>query len=122
LRNRSGTVRPDPMEDDEEIEELRRRKARELQAQLQDQQRQAEERRRFEVQKRAALMQILTPEARSRLSNIRAAKPEFAEQLELQLIQLAQAGKIGAKITDPQLKEILDRLQSRRREIRIRRA
>jgi len=109
------------MEEDSELEALRRRKAQELQAQYEEQQRQAELRRQFEIQKRAAILQILTPEARSRLANIRAVKPEFAEQLEIQLIQLAQAGRIGAKITDSQLKEILDRLQSRRREIRIKR-
>jgi len=110
------------MEEDEEIEELRRRKMLEYQAQLQEQQRQAELRRQYEIQKRIAIQQILTPEARSRLANIRAAKPEFAEQLELQLIQLAQSGKLGSKITDSQLKEILNRLQTRKREFKIRRA
>ncbi len=110
------------MEEDEEIEELRRKKMLEYQAQLQEQQRQDELRRRYEIQKRIAIQQILTPEARSRLANIRAAKPEFAEQLELQLIQLAQSGKLGSKITDSQLKEILKRLQTRKREFKIRRA
>jgi programmed cell death protein 5 len=110
------------MEEDEEIEELRRKKMLEYQAQLQEQQRQAELRRQYEIQKRIAIQQILTPEARSRLANIRAAKPEFAEQLELQLIQLAQSGKLSSKITDSQLKEILSRLQTRKREFKIRRA
>ncbi len=110
------------MEEDGEIEEIRKRRAQELQAQYQEQQRQVEMRRQFEVQKRAAMLQILTPEARSRLANVRAVKPEFAEQLELQLIQLAQSGRIGAKITDVQLKEILDKLHTRKREIKIRRA
>jgi programmed cell death protein 5 len=110
------------VEEDEEIEEIRRRKLLEYQAQLQEQQRQAELRRQYEIQKRAAILQILTPEARSRLANIRAARPEFAEQLELQLIQLAQSGRLASKITDSQLKEILSRLQARKREFRIRRA
>ena len=110
------------MEEDSELEALRRRKAQELQTQYQEQQRQVEMRRQFEVQKRAAILQILTPEARGRLANIRAVKPEFAEQLEIQLIQLAQSGRLGSKITDSQLKEILDKLQARKREIKIRRA
>jgi programmed cell death protein 5 len=110
------------MEGDEELDELRRRKMLEYQVQLQEQQRQVELRQQYEIQKRLAIQQILTPEARSRLANIRAAKPEFAEQLELQLIQLAQAGKLGSKITDSQLREILDRLQTRKREFKIRRA
>ena len=107
--------------EEEELEELRRRKMLELQARLQEQERQAELRRQFEIQKRAALQQILTPEARSRLANIRAVRPEFAEQLELQLIQLAQSGRITSKITDAQLKKILDRITTKRREIKIRR-
>lgn len=110
------------MAEDEELEELRKRKMLELRAQLQEQQRQAELRQQYEVQKRAAIQQILTPEARGRLANIRAAKPEFAEQLEIQLIQLAQSGRLGSKITDSQLKEILNRLQARKREFKIRRA
>jgi programmed cell death protein 5 len=106
----------------EEEEELRRRKLLELQARLEEQRRQEELRRQYEVQKRLAMQQILTPEARSRLANIRAAKPEFAEQIELQLIQLAQSGRLTSQITDAQLREILRRLQERRRNIRIRRA
>lgn len=110
------------MENEDEIEELKRRKMLELQARAAEQQRQEELRRRYEVQKKLALQQILTPEARSRLANIRAAKPEFAEQIELQLIQLAQGGRISSQITDTQLKEILRRVQERRRDIKIRRA
>jgi programmed cell death protein 5 len=49
-------------------------------------------------------------------------KPDFADQIELQLIQLAQSGRIKVPITDDQLKEALARLQSSRKEIRIRRA
>jgi len=48
-------------------------------------------------------------------------RPEFAEQLENQLLQLAQAGKLPVPVTDEQLKKILEALTSRRRDIRIRR-
>lgn len=109
------------MSEEEEIEELRRRKMLELRAKLEEQQSQAEQRRQYEIQKKLAILQIMTPEARSRLANIRAAKPEFAEQLELQLIQLAQSGRLGSKITDAQLREILSRLQARKREFKIKR-
>ena len=104
------------------MDELRKRKMLELQAKLQEQQRQEELRQQYEAQKRLAMQQILTPEARSRLANIRAAKPEYAEQIELQLIQLAQTGKLTSQITDAQLREILKRVQERKREIKIRRA
>ena len=104
------------------MDEVRRRKMLEMQAKLQEQQRQEELRQQYEVQKRLAMQQILTPEARSRLANIRAVKPEYAEQIELQLIQLAQTGKLTSQITDAQLREILKRVQARKREIKIRRA
>jgi programmed cell death protein 5 len=110
------------LENDENIEELRRRKMLELQARATEMQRQEELRRQYDVQKKLALQQILTPDARSRLANIRAAKPEFAEQIEIQLIQLAQSGRVSSQITDAQLKEILRRVQDRKRDIKIRRA
>lgn len=105
----------------EDEEELRRKRLLELQIKLEEQRRQEELQRQYEIQKRLAMQQILTPDARSRLANIRAARPEFAEQIELQLIQLAQAGRVTSQITDAQLREILKRLQERRRKTRIRR-
>lgn len=106
---------------DEELEEIRRRKAQELQARLEEQRRQEELRAQLEAQKAALLRQILTPEARARLTNIKMTRPEVAEQLELQLIQLAQAGRIERPVTDEELKEALSQLYGRKREIRIRR-
>jgi len=105
----------------EDIERIRERKLRELQQKLEEQQHQRELELQYEIQKRQALRRILTPEARSRLYNLRMTKPEFVEQLEIQLIQLASAGRINPPITDVQLREILKRLQKRKREIRIRR-
>lgn len=107
---------------DEELEEIRRRRYSDYQRAAVEDQRQSESRRQFEAQKQAALKQILSPEARQRLTNIRMVKPEFAEQVELQLIQLAQSGRLKVPISDAQLKEALARLQSSRKEIRIRRA
>ena len=107
---------------DEELDALRQRRYSNLQRSAVDEQRQSEARRQLEAEKQAALKQILTPEARQRLTNIKMVKPEFAEQIELQLIQLAQAGRIKVPISDDQLKEALARLQSQRKEIRIRRA
>jgi programmed cell death protein 5 len=107
---------------DEELTEIRRRRYSDLQRAAMDEQRQSESRRQFEAQKQAALKQIMTPEARQRLTNIRMVKPEFADQIEMQLIQLAQSGRIKVPISDDQLKEALAKLQSSRKEIRIRRA
>jgi programmed cell death protein 5 len=107
---------------DEELSEIRRRRYSDLQRAAVEEQRQVEARRQYEAQKQAALKLIMTPEARQRLTNIRMVKPEFADQVEMQLIQLAQSGRVKLPITDDQLKEALGRLQSSRKEIRIRRA
>lgn len=106
---------------EEEIEELRRRRLLELQKRLAQEQQQVQMQQRIEMEKQAILRRILTADARQRLNNLKMVKPEFASQLELQLIQLAQQGRIEPPITDQQLKEILIRLQSGRRDIRIRR-
>jgi programmed cell death protein 5 len=106
---------------DEEIEELRRRKLLELRRRLAQEQQRIQMEQQIEVQKQAALRRVLAPEARQRLTNLKIVKPEFAEQLELQLIQLAQQGRVDIPITDEQLKDILMKLQSGRRDIKIRR-
>jgi programmed cell death protein 5 len=106
---------------EEEIEELRRRKLLELQRRLAQEQQRIQMQQQIEMQKQAALRKILTPKARQRLTNLKMVKPEFAEQLELQLIQLAQQGRVNIPVTDEQLKDILMKLQSRRRDIKIRR-
>jgi programmed cell death protein 5 len=106
---------------DEELEELRRRKLLAMQQRMNDEQNQTQADRQLETQKQALLRQILSPEARQRLTNLKMVKPEFTEQLELQLIQLAQAGKLPIPLSDAQLKQILIQLQSRKRETKIRR-
>ena len=83
-------------------------------------QRQTQE-EQIEAQKQQLLRQILTPEARQRLTNLKMIKPEFTEQLELQIIQLAQTGKLPIPLSDKQLKQILQQLQPKKREITIRR-
>jgi programmed cell death protein 5 len=106
---------------EEELDALRKRRMLELQQRMVEEQRQAQAQQQLEGQKQALLRRILTPEARSRLTNLKMVKPEFTQQLELQLIQLVQQGRIAIPITDEQLKELLVRLQSGRRDYKIRR-
>ncbi|HLC00681.1 MAG TPA: DNA-binding protein [Candidatus Bathyarchaeia archaeon] len=105
---------------DEELDAIRRRKLLAMQQNRAEDQKQSQA-EQIEAQKQALLKQILSPEARQRLTNLKMIKPEFTEQLELQLIQLAQMGKIQIPLSDAQLKQILIQLQSRKREITIRR-
>jgi programmed cell death protein 5 len=106
---------------DEELEELRKRKLLELQRQMAEEQKRAQVQQQLEMEKEAILRTILTPEARQRLTNLKMVKPEFTSQLELQLIQLAQHGKLPIPLSDEQLKQILVQLQTRKRETKIRR-
>ncbi|MEM3770087.1 MAG: DNA-binding protein [Candidatus Bathyarchaeia archaeon] len=106
---------------EEELEELRQKKLLALQRRIAEEQRRAQMEQQLEMQKQAILKNILTPEARQRLANLKLVKPEFTAQLELQLIQLAQTGKLPVPLTDEQLKQILIQLQTQKREIRIRR-
>src|SRR5881628_2116466 len=107
---------------DEELEALRRRRLAEMQRAAVDDQRRTQAQQQVERQKQAIIRRILTPEARQRLTNIRMVKPEFAEDIEMQLIQLAQSGRLQGPITDEQLKRTLEQLQSQKKEIKIRRA
>jgi len=105
---------------DEELTAIRRKKLQQLQQRSSEDQKQTQD-ERIEQQKQELLRQLLSPEARQRLTNLKMIKPEFTEQLELQIIQLAQTGKLPIPLSDAQLKQILLQLQGRKREITIRR-
>ena len=107
--------------EDPELEALRQRRMSEVQRQQQNQAAQEDRAKQFEMQKQSILRQILTPEARDRLANIRLANPEQADSVEMQLIKLAQSGRLKGTITDDMLREILQQIAPRRREIKIER-
>ncbi|MDR0912497.1 MAG: DNA-binding protein [Methanobrevibacter sp.] len=103
----------------DEVEQLRQKRMQELQQQAMAQENQQRMVQELEMQKRQAMTQILTPEARSRLANLRLAKPEFVDQIEIQLIQLVQSGQVRNQITDDQLKDLLKRLTAPKRKTNI---
>jgi programmed cell death protein 5 len=110
---------------DDELAELRRRRLDQLQRQSADQQAMDEDLRRqkqVDAQIHHVLLQILEPEARERLSNIKLTKPEFARAIEQQLVALAQSGRLKQKITDAQLKELLQQIVPQKKDWNIRRA
>jgi programmed cell death protein 5 len=106
---------------DDELEQIRKRKLLSMQSRLSDEQRQAQAEQQYEQQKQALLAKILAPEARQRLNNLKMVKKDFADQIEMQLIEMAQIGKLPIPLSDLQLKSILIQLQSRKRETTIRR-
>jgi programmed cell death protein 5 len=106
---------------DDELDQIRKRKLLSMQNRVSDEQRQAQAEQQMEDQKQALLSKILAPEARQRLNNLKMVKKDFVENIEMQLIEMAQSGKLPIPLSDAQLKQILVQLQSRKRETKIRR-
>jgi programmed cell death protein 5 len=104
---------------DEELEELRKRRLSAMRRQASGEQKNAQAEEQVDQERQALLRSILAPEARQRLTNLKMIKPDLVSQLELQLIQLAQQGKVPIPMGDEQLKKILVQLQARRRETTI---
>lgn len=107
--------------DDPELEALRQRRMQELQQQAVQQQQEEQKRQQVEMQLQNAMRQILTPEARDRLNNIKLANPQMAQQVEMQLVQLAQSGRIPVPVDDGMLRNILGQIAPKKREITIER-
>jgi len=105
----------------ENLDELKEKKKEEMKSQMEDREAAEERSKQMEKQKQALLKKILTTEARSRLSNLRMAKPEFTKNVEMQLIQVAKTGRMDLPLDDDQLKKILKKLQSGKESIDIKR-
>ena len=73
------------------------------------------------AQKDMLLKQLLTPEARLRLNNVKMVKPELANMVENYLLGLASQGRSTGQITDDQLKQILLSAQQPKRDFKINR-
>ncbi|WP_136589631.1 DNA-binding protein [Salinigranum halophilum] len=116
--------------DDDRLEELREKKMQELREQQQQQggaggaaneeaQQAAQE--RAEAQKKAMLQKHLTDGARQRLNAVQMSKPDFAEQVERQLVALAQSGRLQNRIDEEQMKSLLKEMQPDSKSFNIRR-
>ena len=104
---------------EDELEAIRQRKLANLREQAVQEQAAEQQASEVQAQKEGILRQILTPEARSRLTNIKMVKPQVAEQIELQLIQLAGSGRLKDRVTDEQLKALLQQIMGRERERKV---
>ncbi|MCO8242937.1 MULTISPECIES: DNA-binding protein [unclassified Haladaptatus] len=107
--------------DDERLEELRKQRMEELQDQQQQEESQQQAQQQANAQKQALLRQYLTDGARKRLNSVRMSKPQFAEQVEQQILAIAQSGRINGKIDDAKMKELLRELKPEKTSFNIKR-
>lgn len=111
------------MSNDDELENIRRKKLEELRQQAAQQQIAEAQQQDFEEKKYLIMRKILSVEGRQRLENIRIVKPQFAEQIEIQLIQLYQSGKLrgATPLPDKAFKKLLEQISTleRKKEFNI---
>lgn len=106
---------------EDELDTIRRRKLEELQRAQAERLVRDEQESQYRAEKELILRQILTTEARERLGRIELAYPEVTENIENQLIALAQSGRVNKVIDDATLQDILRRVMPKKREIKIER-
>ena len=97
---------------DEELEELRKKKMEQLKEQQGEGDAEAQQaaQEQAEAQKKAILRQHLTDGARKRLNTVKMSKPEVGEQVEQQIVALAQSGRIQGRIDEEKMKQLLQEL------------
>ena len=107
--------------DDERLEELRKKKMQEMQEQGGQEEAQEQAQQQADAQKQAMLRKHLTDGARKRLNSVRMSKPDFADQVERQVLALAQSGRVNGKIDEDKMKELLRELKPDSKSFNIRR-
>ncbi len=108
---------------DEKLQELREEKLEQLKEQQGEGNSEAAEaqRQQAEAQKKAVLRQALTDGARKRLNTVQMSKPEFGEQVEQQIVALAQSGRLQGKIDEDKMKELLQEMKPESKSFDIQR-
>jgi programmed cell death protein 5 len=105
---------------DSEAEQLKSLKMEELQQQFAQQQAESEKKVLAEQKIETLLRKLLSPEAKSRLKNVRLVNQELYWNAVQQVLIQFRSGKIRGRVSEPQVKALLEVL-SRKREIKIKR-
>ncbi|RKU45500.1 hypothetical protein DL546_000800 [Coniochaeta pulveracea] len=117
--------------DDEELNRIRQARLQQLKAQGggasggrgagggAGQEQQAQKQQQEAEARQTILNQILHPEAADRLGRIRLVKEARATEVENRLIMLAQTGQLRQKVTEEQLKELLNAVADNKEEEKI---
>ncbi|MFC7076690.1 DNA-binding protein [Haloarcula halophila] len=100
----------DPSE--EELDELRKKKMEQLKEQQEGEDGEAQQaaQQQADAQKKAILRQHLSDGARKRLNTVKMSKPDVGEQIEQQVVALAQSGRIQGQIDEEKMKQLLQEL------------
>ena len=88
-------------------EEWRAQRARDMQERTSPQKGDEESSAKAEQQLDALLARILTPEARTRLTNVKLIDAEKYMQVGQALLRMLQQGRVQGKVTDEQIKNLL---------------
>ncbi|MEW6294686.1 MAG: DNA-binding protein [Candidatus Diapherotrites archaeon] len=103
-----------------EDEQAREQKLSELKKRLVEQKIAEQQALEAESKINSALMQLLSEEAKARLSNVRLVNRELYSAAVQNLIWLAKNGYIKQKVSEGQMKQLLEKLNVKR-EIKIKR-
>jgi programmed cell death protein 5 len=79
----------------------------------------SEQDRQARAAKEQMLRVIFTTEARERLNNVRMVKPDLADSIESQVLQLATSGRLRRQVNDEELKQMLGQMQRPKKEFKI---
>ena len=80
-----------------------------------------EQAREATAQREMLMRQILSPEARLRLANVKMVRGDLAGTVENYLVSMVTQGRLSPPISDQQLKQLLLSLQQPRRGFKINR-
>lgn len=101
-------------------EEAKARKLEEIKQKAEKKQALEVEKASAQLRLEAVLRQALSPEAKQRLSNVRLANRELYEKTAQAIAYLSGTGRLSERISEGALKELLQRINSKK-EITIKR-